>query len=121
MDLQLQKMAERSLVEGLNKLEAYYTALRRQGEEDNLEGANVIFIPRQAKLRRWWVAGAIKSRNLTVFFRRSGGPDRSSSRLSIWRRYGGWGRRQEVYAGDYRGGLSFQVELRRARVGARQL
>ena len=51
MDLQLQKMAERSLVEGLKKLEASYPALRRRGEEDNLEGAIVVLRPQTGEIK----------------------------------------------------------------------
>jgi penicillin-binding protein 1B len=51
LDLQLQKMAERSLAEGLKKLEASYPALRRQGEEDNLEGAIVVLRPQTGEIK----------------------------------------------------------------------
>jgi len=51
MDLQLQRMAEKSLVEGLKKLEASYPALRRQGEEDNLEGAIVVLRPQTGEIK----------------------------------------------------------------------
>jgi len=51
MDLQLQKIAERSLVEGLKKLEASYPALRRRGEEDNLEGAIVVLRPQTGEIK----------------------------------------------------------------------
>jgi penicillin-binding protein 1B len=51
MDLQLQKMAERSLAEGLKKLEESYPALRRKGEEDNLEGAIVVLRPQTGEIK----------------------------------------------------------------------
>jgi penicillin-binding protein 1B len=51
MDLQLQKIAERSLAEGLKKLEASYPALRRRGEEDNLEGAIVVLRPQTGEIK----------------------------------------------------------------------
>jgi penicillin-binding protein 1B len=51
MDLQLQKMAERSLAEGLKKLEDTYPALRRKGEDDNLEGAIVVLRPQTGEIK----------------------------------------------------------------------
>jgi penicillin-binding protein 1B len=51
MDLQLQRIAERSLAEGLKKLEASYPALRRRGEEDNLEGAIVVLRPQTGEIK----------------------------------------------------------------------
>ena len=51
MDLQLQKIAERSLAEGLKKLEASYPALRRRGEEDSLEGAIVVLRPQTGEIK----------------------------------------------------------------------
>ena len=45
------KMAERSLAEGLKKLEASYPALRRQGEEDNLEGAIIVLRPQTGEIK----------------------------------------------------------------------
>jgi penicillin-binding protein 1B len=51
MDLQLQRMAERSLAEGLRKLEDAYPALRRRGEEDNLEGAIVVLRPQTGEVK----------------------------------------------------------------------
>ena len=50
LDLQLQKIAERSLVEGLNKLEAAHPALRRKGE-DSLEGAIVVLRPQTGEIK----------------------------------------------------------------------
>jgi penicillin-binding protein 1B len=51
MDLQLQRIAERSLAEGLKKLEASYPALRRRGEEDNLEGSIVVLRPQTGEIK----------------------------------------------------------------------
>ena len=50
LDLQLQKIAERSLTEGLNKLEAAHPALRRKGEE-GLEGAIVVLRPQTGEIK----------------------------------------------------------------------
>jgi penicillin-binding protein 1B len=50
LDLQLQKIAERSLTEGLNKLEAAHPALRRKGE-DSLEGAIVVLRPQTGEIK----------------------------------------------------------------------
>ena len=50
LDLQLQKIAERSLAEGLNKLEAAHPALRRKGE-DSLEGAIVVLRPQTGEIK----------------------------------------------------------------------
>ena len=50
LDLQLQKIAERSLTEGLNKLEAAHPALRRKGEE-SLEGAIVVLRPQTGEIK----------------------------------------------------------------------
>jgi len=51
LDLQLQKMAERSLADGLKRLEATYPALRRRGEEDSLEGAVVVIRPQTGEIK----------------------------------------------------------------------
>ncbi|MBM2802524.1 MAG: family penicillin-binding protein [Deltaproteobacteria bacterium] len=52
LDLQLQRMAERALVEGLKKLEASHTALKRKGEEDGgLEGAIVVMRPQTGEIK----------------------------------------------------------------------
>jgi penicillin-binding protein 1B len=48
MDLQLQNSGKS---EGLKKLEAAYPALRRQGEEDNLEGAIVVLRPQTGEIK----------------------------------------------------------------------
>ncbi len=51
LDLQLQKVAERSLAEGLKKLEETYAQLRRRGEEDRLEGAIVVIKPQTGEIK----------------------------------------------------------------------
>jgi len=51
LDLQLQRKAERALVEGLKKLEAEHPALRRKGEEDSLEGAIVVIRPQTGEIK----------------------------------------------------------------------
>jgi penicillin-binding protein 1B len=51
LDLHLQKLAERSLSEGLKRLEAKYPALRRRGEEDSLEGAVVVIRPQTGEIK----------------------------------------------------------------------
>ena len=51
MDLQLQRLAEKSLAEGLEKLEGAYPALRRRGEQDNLEGAIVVLRPQTGEIK----------------------------------------------------------------------
>lgn len=51
LDLQLQRMAERALVEGLKKLEASHPALKRKGEEDGLEGAIVVMRPQTGEIK----------------------------------------------------------------------
>jgi penicillin-binding protein 1B len=51
LDLHLQKLAERSLSEGLKRLEAKYPALRRRGEEDSLEGAVVVMRPQTGEIK----------------------------------------------------------------------
>lgn len=51
LDLQLQKMAERSLVEGLKRLEEAYPHLRKREEEDHLEGAMVVIRPQTGEIK----------------------------------------------------------------------
>ncbi len=51
LDLELQKMAERALAEGLKRLEEAYPALRRRGENDNLEGALVVLRPQTGEIK----------------------------------------------------------------------
>jgi penicillin-binding protein 1B len=50
LDLQLQRKAERALVEGLKKLEASHPALRRKGD-DSLEGAIVVIRPQTGEIK----------------------------------------------------------------------
>ena len=50
LDLNLQRIAERSLVEGLKKLEAAHPALRRKGD-DSLEGAIVVLRPQTGEIK----------------------------------------------------------------------
>ena len=51
LDLQMQRMAERALVEGLNKLEAAHPALKRKGAEDSLEAAMVVLRPQTGEIK----------------------------------------------------------------------
>lgn len=51
LDLRIQKMAERALVEGLNRLEEGYPSLRKRGEEDHLEGAIVVIKPQTGEIK----------------------------------------------------------------------
>jgi penicillin-binding protein 1B len=51
LDLQLQRKAERALVEGLKKLEATHPALRRKGDNDNLEGAIIVIRPQTGEIK----------------------------------------------------------------------
>jgi penicillin-binding protein 1B len=51
LDLQLQRIAEKTLSEGLDKLEQGYPALRRKGDEDNLEGAIVVLRPQTGEIK----------------------------------------------------------------------
>ncbi len=51
LDLQLQKIAEKALSEGLNRLEMSYPYLRRRGEEDRLEGAIVVIKPQTGEIK----------------------------------------------------------------------
>ena len=51
LDLQLQRKAERALVEGLKKLEAAHPALRRKGDDDSLEGAIVVVRPQTGEIK----------------------------------------------------------------------
>ena len=50
LDLNMQRMAERALVEGLKKLEAAHPALRRKGD-DGLEGAIVVLRPQTGEIK----------------------------------------------------------------------
>jgi penicillin-binding protein 1B len=51
LDLQLQKMAEKSLADGLKHLEDTYSYLRKRGEEDNLEGAIIAIRPQTGEIK----------------------------------------------------------------------
>jgi penicillin-binding protein 1B len=51
LDLQMQRMAERALVEGLKKLEASHPALKRKGDEEGLEGAIVVLRPQTGEIK----------------------------------------------------------------------
>jgi len=51
LDLQLQRIAERSLAEGLKKLEETYAGLRRKTEDDRLEGAIVVLRPQTGEIK----------------------------------------------------------------------
>ena len=51
LDLQLQRIAERSLADGLKKLEDTYPALRRKGDDDNLEGAIIVLRPQTGEIK----------------------------------------------------------------------
>ena len=51
LDLQLQRKAERALVEGLKKLEASHPALRRKGDNDSLEGAIIVIRPQTGEIK----------------------------------------------------------------------
>jgi penicillin-binding protein 1B len=50
LDLNIQRIAERALVEGLKKLEAAHPALRRKGD-DSLEGAIVVLRPQTGEIK----------------------------------------------------------------------
>jgi len=51
LDLQLQRIAERALVEGLKKLEAAHPSLRRHSTDDGLEGAIVVLRPQTGEIK----------------------------------------------------------------------
>ena len=51
LDLQLQRMAEKALVDGLKRLEESYPFLRKRGEEDHLEGAIVVLQPQTGEIK----------------------------------------------------------------------
>ncbi len=51
LDLNLQKIAEQTLADGLKKLEATYPALRRKSEDDSLEGAIVVIRPQTGEIK----------------------------------------------------------------------
>ena len=51
LDLRLQRIAERSLSEGLKKLEQSYSNLRRKGDDDSLEGAIIVIRPQTGEIK----------------------------------------------------------------------
>lgn len=51
LDLQLQRIGERVLTDGLKRLEEEYPHLRRRGEEDRLEGAIVVIKPQTGEIK----------------------------------------------------------------------
>ena len=51
LDLQMQRMAERALADGLKKLEATHPALKRKGDEEGLEGAIVVLRPQTGEIK----------------------------------------------------------------------
>ena len=51
LDLQLQRKAERALIEGLKKLEASHPGLRRRSEDDSLEGAIIVVRPQTGEIK----------------------------------------------------------------------
>lgn len=51
LDVQLQRKAERALVEGLKKLEATHPALRRKTDDDSLEGAIIVIRPQTGEIK----------------------------------------------------------------------
>jgi penicillin-binding protein 1B len=51
LDLHLQKLAERTLAEGLKKLEERYATLRRRREDDRLEGAIIVMRPQTGEIK----------------------------------------------------------------------
>lgn len=51
LDLQLQKIAERAVTDGLKKLEATYPGLRKRGEDDSLEAALIVVRPQTGEIK----------------------------------------------------------------------
>lgn len=51
LDLQLQRMAERAVVEGLKKLEATHAVLRKKSAADNLEAAIIVLRPQTGEIK----------------------------------------------------------------------
>jgi penicillin-binding protein 1B len=51
LDLQLQRIAERSLAEGLTKLEEAYPSLNRKGDDDHVEGAIIVIRPQTGEIK----------------------------------------------------------------------
>jgi penicillin-binding protein 1B len=60
LDLQLQRMAERAVTEGLKKLEATHAALRKKSADDSLKPRSSLGDRKPVRSKRWSVAGAIK-------------------------------------------------------------
>ena len=51
LDLQLQRIADRALTEGLKKLEASHPALKKKGADDSLEGAIIVLRPQTGEIK----------------------------------------------------------------------
>ena len=51
LDLQLQRIAEKALVDGLKRLEETYPYLRKRGEDDHLEAAIVVIKPQTGEIK----------------------------------------------------------------------
>jgi penicillin-binding protein 1B len=51
LDLAMQRMAEKSLSDGLKKLEETYPYLKKRGEDDNLEGAIIVLKPQTGEIK----------------------------------------------------------------------
>jgi penicillin-binding protein 1B len=51
LDLQLQKIAERAVTDGLKKLEATYPGLRKRGADDSLEAALIVVRPQTGEIK----------------------------------------------------------------------
>ena len=51
LDLAMQRIAEKSLADGLKKLEETYPYLKKRGEDDNLEGAIVVIKPQTGEIK----------------------------------------------------------------------
>ena len=51
MDLELQRIAEKSLVRGLNRLEKDFPYLKKIGRGDRLEGAIVVIKPQTGEIK----------------------------------------------------------------------
>ena len=51
LDLQLQRIADHALTEGLKKLEASHPALKKKGADDSLEGAIIVLRPQTGEIK----------------------------------------------------------------------
>ena len=51
LDLGLQRVAEKSLADGLKQLEATYPYLKKRGEDDNLEGSIIVIKPQTGEIK----------------------------------------------------------------------